>query len=75
MGGGLYGDETRLATPIIKVPTRNAPKVVKKLLELYRAERGEGEHFDRVMERLGKDRIKSEITEFLEIPTFEEDPS
>jgi len=75
VGGGLYGDESRLATSIIKVPTRNAPKVVKKLLDVYRDEGSEGEHFDSVMERLGRDRIKEEITEFLQIPTFEEDPS
>ncbi len=75
VGGGLYGDDTRLATSIIKVPTRNAPKVVKKLLELYRDEKNGEEHFDLVMERLGRDRIKEEITEFLQIPSFEEDPS
>jgi len=75
VGGGLYGDDTRLATSIIKVPTRNAPKVVKKLLELYRDEKKGDEHFDFVMERLGRDRIKEEITEFTQIPTFEEDPS
>lgn len=75
VGGGLYGDESKLATSIIKVPTKNAPKVVKKLLEVYRDERSEGEHFDTVMERLGRDRIKEEITEFLQIPSFEEDPS
>jgi len=75
VGGGLYGDDTRLATSIIKVPTRNAPKVVKKLLDVFKDERNEGEHFDSVMERLGRDRIKEEITEFTQIPTFEEDPS
>jgi len=75
VGGGLYGDDSRLATSIIKVPTRNAPKVVKKLLELYRDEKNGEEHFDFVMERLGRDRIKEEITEFTQIPTFEEDPS
>jgi len=75
VGGGLYGDGSKLATSIIKVPTRNAPKVVKKLLELYRDEKNGDEHFDSVMERLGRDRIKEEITEFTQIPTFEEDPS
>jgi len=75
VGGGLYGDDTKLATSIIKVPTRNAPKVVKKLLELYRDEKNGDEHFDFVMERLGRDRIKEEITEFTQIPTFEEDRS
>jgi sulfite reductase (ferredoxin) len=76
VGGGLYGDDTRLATSIIKVPSKNAPKVVKRLLELYRDERRDGEHFDLVMERLGRERIKDEIHRFTEdIPLFEEDPS
>ncbi len=75
IGGGLYGDDTRLATSIIKVPTRNAPKVVKHLIELYKNEREGDEHFDIVMERLGRDRIKDEITQFTDIPSFEEDPS
>jgi sulfite reductase (ferredoxin) len=75
VGGGLYGDDTRLATSIIKVATRNAPKVVRRLLELYRDEKNGDEHFDLVMERLGRDRIKAEIKEFAQVPTFEEDPS
>jgi sulfite reductase (ferredoxin) len=75
VGGGLYGDDTRLATSIIKVPTRNAPRVVKRLLEIYRDERQGGEHFDLFMERIGRDRIKDEINHFTEIPSFEEDPS
>jgi sulfite reductase (ferredoxin) len=75
VGGGLYGDDTRLATSIIKVPTRNAPKVVKRLLELYRDEKQGDEHFDLFMERIGRDRIKDEINQFTEIPSFEEDPS
>ena len=75
IGGGLYGDDTRLATSIIKVPTRNAPKVVKRLLELYRDEKQGEEHFDIVMERLGRDRLKDEINHFTEIPSFEEDPT
>lgn len=75
VGGGLYGDDTKLATSIIKVPTRNAPKVVKRLLELYRDERQGDEQFDLVMERLGRDRLKDEISQFTDIPSFEEDPS
>jgi len=75
VGGGLYGDDTRLGTSIIKVPTRNAPKVVKRLLELYRDEKQGDEHFDIVMERIGRDRIKEEINRYTEIPSFEEDPS
>ena len=33
------------------------------------------QHFDIVMERLGRDRLKDEINHFTEIPSFEEDPT
>lgn len=75
VGGSLSGDDTRLATPLKKIPTRNAPKVVKKLLDLYRDEKQDGEHFDHLVERLGADRLKKELDEFSSIPSFEEDPA
>jgi uncharacterized protein (UPF0332 family) len=75
VGGSLLGDDTRLAMPIRKIPTRNAPKVVKKLLDLHRDEKDGDEDFDMVMQRLGADRIKKELDEFTSIPSFEEDPA
>lgn len=75
VGGSLLGKDTRLGEPLIKVPTRNAPLVVKKLLELYREEKRGEEHFDLVMQRIGAERLKKELEEFTPIPTFEEDPS
>jgi sulfite reductase (ferredoxin) len=75
LGGSLLGDDTRLAMPLKKIPSRNAPKVVKKLLDLYRDEKEGEEHFDLVMQRLGPDRIKGELDEFTSIPSFEEEPS
>lgn len=75
VGGSLLGDDTRLAIPIKKIPTRNAPKVVKKLLDLHRDEKDGDEDFDMVMQRLGADRIKKELDEFTSIPSFEEDPA
>lgn len=74
LGGGLYGDDTRLAMPVTKVPTRNAPKVVERLLELYNKEKEEGEHFDLTMNRLGAKNIKETISDLLEIPSFDDDP-
>ncbi|MEX0680956.1 MAG: hypothetical protein WD097_06200 [Balneolales bacterium] len=74
IGGSLKGDDTRLAETVIKIPTRNAPKVVKKLLQLYKEERKENEHFDLVMDRLGKDRLKKELEAFTHVPSFEEAP-
>lgn len=75
VGGSLLGSDTRLGDAILKVPTRNAPNVVKKLLELYRQEKKGSEHFDLVMQRLGSERLKKELEEFTPIPSFEEDPS
>ncbi len=74
VGGSLAGEETRLAESVIKIPTRNAPLVVKKLIQLYIAERSDGEHFDFVMKRIGKDRLKKELKEFTHVPSFEEAP-
>ncbi|MDA2920120.1 hypothetical protein MYX76_11630 [Desulfobacterota bacterium AH_259_B03_O07] len=75
VGGSLLGDDTRLAMPLKKVPTRNAPKVVKKFLKLYQQEKQGDEHFDLVMKRLGAPRLKEELEEFTHIPSYEEDPS
>ncbi len=75
VGGSLQGEDTRLAESIIKIPTRNAPKVVGKLLQLFDEERNNGEHFDQVMERLGKGRLKAELEEFTHVPSFDEDPN
>ena len=74
VGGALKGDETSIAESVIKIPTRNAPKVVKKLLQLYKEEQKNGEPFNGVMERLGKDRLKEELQEFTHVPSYDEAP-
>ncbi len=74
VGGSLAGDETRLAESVIKVPTRNAPKVVEKLLQIYEKERKNGEHFDFLMKRLGKQYLNEQLQEYTHVPSFEEDP-
>ena len=74
LGGGLYGDDSRLAMPVTKIPTRNAPKVVQRLLEIYEREKEDGEHFDLTMKRLGAKYIKEAVSEFNEIPSYEDDP-
>ncbi len=73
VGGSLAGEETRLAESVIKIPTRNAPKVVRKLLQIYEKERSNGDHFNLVMKRLGKDFLNEQLQEFTQIPSFEED--
>ncbi len=74
LGGGLYGDDTRLAMPIGKVPTRNAPEVVNRLLEMYENDKENGEHFDLYVRRLGSKAIKTVLKEYSDIPSYEDDP-
>ena len=74
VGGGLYGDGTRFALPVTKVPAKNAPMVVERLLEIYEREKEDGEHFDLTMKRLGAKYIKEAVSEFNRIPSYEEDP-
>src|SRR5690606_1803288 len=46
-----------------------------KLTEIYDAEKRPGESFAAVVERIGKARLKTELAELSELPTYEEDPS
>ncbi|NIS07900.1 MAG: nitrite/sulfite reductase [Candidatus Dadabacteria bacterium] len=74
LGGALKGENTTLAMPIGKVPTRNAPKLVERLLEIYKSEKNEGEEFDDVMRRLGAKELKPVLKEYGDIPSYEDDP-
>lgn len=74
LGGGFYGDDTRLAMPIGKVPTRNAPEVVTRLLEMYENDKENGEHFDFYVKRLGSKVIKGILKEYNDIPSYEDNP-
>ena len=74
LGGALKGENTTLAMPIGKVPTRNAPKLVERLLGIYKNEKHDGEDFDDVMRRLGAKELKTVLKEFGTIPSFDDDP-
>jgi len=74
LGGALKGENTTLAMPIGKVPTRNAPKLVKRLLEIYKNEKNDNEDFDDVMRRIGAKELKTVLKEFATIPSYEQDP-
>ena len=74
VGGGLYGDDTRLGIPVAKIPAKSAPGVVRRLLEVYESEKRDGEHFDLAMRRLGAKRLRDELSEFRRVPSYEENP-
>lgn len=74
VGGGMLGENSRIGVLAARIPARNAPKAVEKLVALYARERKGSEHFDEVMQRLGNARLKEELAELTEIPSFADDP-
>jgi sulfite reductase beta subunit-like hemoprotein len=74
MGARLDLDKTRYARPAVKVPAKNAPALVERLLELYQAERLDGERFDDFVDRLGIGKIRETVKELAALPPHSEAP-
>ena len=74
LGGETDGNASAYGLPVSKVPSQNAPAVVKKLSDLYSAERQDSETFSQFARRLGKARIKEELAELSVLPAYEENP-
>lgn len=56
------------------VPAKRVPDVLEALTNRYVAERSEDENFQTWVKALGRKEIKAMLTEFMELPTFEEKP-
>ncbi|MGE5850387.1 MAG: nitrite/sulfite reductase [Candidatus Methylomirabilota bacterium] len=74
LGASLNLDGTRYARPAVKVPAKNAPVLVGRLLDLYRAERVDGEKFEGFVERIGLNRIREAVKDLTDLPTPTETP-
>ena len=74
LGASLNLDGTRYARPSLKVPAKNAPALVGRLLDLYHAERVNGEKFDGFVERVGLARVREAVKDLTELPTQAEAP-
>lgn len=72
LGGETEGNASAYGLPVTKVPSQNAPAVVKKLSDLYSAERQDSESFSNFVRRLGKARIKNELADLAALPTYEQ---
>ena len=72
LGGTTENNADRYGLAVGKVPSKRVPDAVRKLTELYDSEKQPGESFSAVVERVGKARLKDELAELAELPTFEE---
>jgi sulfite reductase beta subunit-like hemoprotein len=74
LGASLNLDGTRYARPSLKVPAKNAPALVGRLLDLYHAERVNGEKFDGFVERIGVARVREAVKDLTDLPAQAEAP-
>ncbi|MBI1976632.1 MAG: nitrite/sulfite reductase [Candidatus Omnitrophica bacterium] len=74
LGGSPKEGNATFSQLMLKVPSKRGPQVVKKILELYRAERKGGETFTDFVQRIGKERVKQELSEFTAIAGFDSNP-
>ena len=74
LGASLNLGDTRYARPAVKVPAKNAPALVGRLLDVYRAERQEGEKFEAFVGRAGLPRLREAVKDLTELPAQEQAP-
>jgi sulfite reductase beta subunit-like hemoprotein len=68
LGASLNMDGTRYARPTLKVPAKNGPALVGRLLDLYQAERLDGEKFEAFVERIGLSKIREAVKDLTDLP-------
>ena len=57
------------------VPSKRVPDVLEAITTRYAAERQEGENFQSWIARLGKKEVRTILEPFMQLPSYEEDPS
>ncbi len=74
LGASLDLGATRYARPAVKVPAKNAPALVGRLLDLWKEERLEGEKFEAFVERIGLPKIREAVKDLTDLPPQAEAP-
>ena len=75
LGGALEDNGSNYGLAIGAIPSKRVPETVDRLLDLYSAEREEGEAFRPWVMRVGKKTIKGKLQDLMAVPSYEEDKS
>ncbi len=75
LGGALEDNAGNYGLAVGAVPSKRAPEVADRLLELYTAQREDEETFRGWVLRVGKKAIKEQLQDLLSVPGHDEDPS
>jgi sulfite reductase (ferredoxin) len=71
LGGQQAGNAKSYGLAVGKVPSKNVPAFVERLLTLYRTQSEKAESFADFVARLGKARIKNILAEYDQLPDFD----
>ena len=75
LGGALEDNSGNYGLAIGAIPSKRVPETVDRLLDLYSAERENGEAFRPWVMRVGKKPIKEKLQDLMAVPAYEEDKS
>lgn len=75
LGGSLEDNAGNYGLAMGAIPSKRAPEVVDRLLDLYTTEREPGETFRGWVMRVGKKVIKEKLQDLTAVPAYEDDPS
>ncbi len=74
LGGRISEDKAVFGTPVVKVPARNGPQVMHRILQNYKDEKQKGESFGEFFDRKGKAHFRQMLDPFRNLPGIEESP-
>lgn len=74
VGGYPYEETGIIGNALVKIPSKNVPKVVSKMLTIYKNERQDSESFRDFIKRIGIDRVRKEIAEYTKTASKSENP-
>lgn len=73
--GGAWGDGTaRFGKPTLRIPAKNIPMAIDRLLQIYKANRENCEVLITFLDRFGSGRVAEILAEFTQLPAYEEAP-
>ena len=74
LGGSSDSTSARIGQMTIKLPSKNIPKAIAHLVELFRQERENEESFPHYLDRMGKAKLKHALIPYSMIRSFDETP-
>ena len=72
---GVWGDgSAQFGLPTLRIPAKNIPNAIDKLLGIYKANRANGETLFPFLARFGPKQLAGSLAEFTDLQSYEEAP-